>query len=98
MSYAAKFQDRSASTVNLLQMEERSRYYVQLEEALVSLLLRVVSRPRNSPLDPPVPLQLIQNDVDNLKQISESNSHIEQAARSCVIRIAVSPYSQIFPF
>jgi hypothetical protein len=68
-------------------MEDRHRYHVHLEQSLLDLLGRVVSRPRTSLLDPPVPLELIQADLENFKE--HSTLHIEQAARSCVYRIAV---------
>jgi hypothetical protein len=68
-------------------MEERPVYYVQLERAIVNLLGRVVQRPRTTLLDPPVPLELLANDLEKFRQYSPL--HIEQAARSCVYRISV---------
>jgi hypothetical protein len=68
-------------------MEERPDYYVHLERALMNLLARVVQRPRTTLLDPPVPLELISNDLGKFRQYSPL--HIEQAARSCVYRISV---------
>jgi hypothetical protein len=62
-------------------------YYVLLEQTLMGLLGRVVSRPRTTLLDPPVPLELIQHDLEKFRK--HSALHIEQAARGCVYRIAV---------
>ena len=69
-------------------MEERPAYYVRLEEALMGLLSQIISRPRTSILDPPVSLELVQNDLEKFKEVPPI--HIEQAARTCVYRIAVS--------
>jgi hypothetical protein len=69
-------------------MDQRPPYLVELENGLIGLLNRVVSRPRTSLLDPPVPLELIQTDLPKFTQ--HSSLHIEQAARSCVYRIAVA--------
>jgi hypothetical protein len=68
-------------------MEDRPAYYVHLEQLLMGLLTRVISRPRTTLLDPPVPLELIRNDLETFRP--HSSLHIEQAARSCVYRIAV---------
>ena len=68
-------------------MENRPGYHVFLEQMLLELLGRVVPRPRTTLLDPPVPLELIQPDLAKFRE--QSALHIEQAARSCVYRIAV---------
>lgn len=68
-------------------MEERPNYYVHLEMAIMDLLGRVVQRPRTTLLDPPVPFELIANDLEKFK--THSALHIDQAARSCVYRISV---------
>ena len=70
-------------------MEERPGYHVHLEKLLLELLGRIVLRPRTTLLDPPVPLELIQPDLEKFNE--HSALHIEQAARSCVYRIAVRP-------
>lgn len=70
-------------------MEDRTGYHVPLEQSLLDLLGRIVSRPRTTLLDPPVPLGLVQPDLEKFKE--HSTLHIEQAARSCVYRIAVCP-------
>lgn len=62
-------------------------YHVQLEQMFVELLSRIVSRPRTTLLEPAVPLELIQQDLEEFR--THSALHIEQAARSCVYRIAV---------
>jgi len=72
-------------------MEGRAGYHVQLEHMLMELLERVVRRSRTTLLDPPVPLELIQSDLEKFKQ--HSALRIEQAARSCVYRIAVCTYT-----
>jgi hypothetical protein len=72
-------------------MEDRPEYHVYLEQSLLDVLSRIVSRPRATLLDPPVPLELIQPDLERFKE--HSALHIEQAARSCVYRIAVRPHS-----
>jgi len=69
-------------------MDNRPGYYVHLEQILMELVARVVSRPRTTLLEPPVPRELVQNVLDAFKQ--HSALHIDQAARSCVYRIAVS--------
>jgi hypothetical protein len=68
-------------------MENRAGYHVQLEQVLMELLERVVRRPRTTLLDPPVLLELNQSDLERFRE--HSALHIEQAARSCVYRIAV---------
>ena len=68
-------------------MEETPQYFVQIEAKLIDLLNRVVKRPRTTLLEPPVPLDLVQPELDNFK--GHSSFHIEQAARSCVYRISV---------
>lgn len=68
-------------------MEDRPGYYVHLEQLLLGLLGRIVARPRTTLLDPPVPLELIQPDLEKFRE--HTTLHIEQAARSCVYRIAV---------
>ena len=45
-------------------MEDRPEYHVHLEQSLLGVLSRIVSRPRTSLLDPPVPLELIQPDLE----------------------------------
>jgi hypothetical protein len=69
-------------------MEDRPIYYVHLEQMLMELVGRVVSRPRTTLLEPPVSRELVQKDLDVFKQ--HSALHIDQAARGCVYRIAVS--------
>lgn len=68
-------------------MEEGPNYHVQLEMGIMDLLGRVVQRPRTTLLDPPVPFELIANDLEKFRP--HSTLHIEQAARSCVYRISV---------
>ena len=68
-------------------MNERPEYVVLLENKLMWLLRRVLARPRNTLLDPPVPLERIQDDLRGFQEYSVL--HIEQAARGCVYRIAV---------
>jgi hypothetical protein len=68
-------------------MEDRPGYYVHLEKMILDLLNRVVSRTRTTLLDPPVPLELVQTDLESFRHYS--GLHIEQAARNCVYRIAV---------
>ncbi len=70
-------------------MEDRPGYHVHLEQLLLDLLARIVPRPRTTLLDPPVPLELIQPDLEKFRQ--HTTLHIEQAARSFVYRIAVFP-------
>lgn len=70
-------------------MEGSPGYHRALEHALTDLLARVVTRKRSSPLDPPVPLDLVAPDFEKFK--GHPVQHIEQAARSCVYRIAVRP-------
>jgi hypothetical protein len=70
-------------------MEGSPGYHRALEHALSSLLARVVTRKRTSPLDPPVPLDLVAPDFEHFK--GHPVQHTEQAARSCVYRIAVCP-------
>jgi hypothetical protein len=68
-------------------MEDRPEYFVKLEEMVLKTLRRVVSRPRTTLLDPPVSLELVQDDLANFRK--HSSLRIEQAARSCVYRISV---------
>jgi hypothetical protein len=70
-------------------MEDRPEYFINLEKIVLETLRRVVSRPRTTLLDPPVPLELIQTDLANFRK--QSALRIEQAARSVVYRIAVKP-------
>src|SRR5262245_59779234 len=52
---------------------ERHAPHVQLENEFIAILTRVVSRPRTTPLDPPVSIDLIQADLDkgdNFKKYS----------------------------
>lgn len=73
-------------------MDDRPQYYVYLEQQLMELLGKVVSRPRTTLLDNPVQLVLIHDDLEKFR--THSSLHIEQAARSCVYRIAASSYIQ----
>lgn len=68
-------------------METTPEYHVRLEEIILDLLARVVARPRESLLEPPVPLEMVKDDLEKLR--THSALHIEQASRSCVYRIAV---------
>lgn len=68
-------------------MDDRAGYYVYLEQVLINLVRRTVSRPRTTLLDPPVPLDLIQSDLDVFRPYSALQ--IDQAARGCVYRISV---------
>ena len=68
-------------------MENTPEYHVLLEGLMLDLLARVVSRPRESLLEPPVPLELVKHDLETFR--THSALHIEQAARSCVYRISV---------
>jgi hypothetical protein len=70
-------------------MGERHSPNVELENEFLSILRRVVTRPRTSLLEPPVPVELVQTDLENAKFREYSSLHIEQAVRSCVYRIAV---------
>jgi len=54
----------------------------------MELVAKIVSRPRTTLLEPPVPRELVQNDLYAFNQ--HSALHIDQAARSCVYRITVS--------
>lgn len=69
--------------------DDRPGYYMHLEQVLMDLVGRTVSRPRTTLLDPPVPLNLIQKDLDVFRQ--HAPLHIDQAARGCVYRISVLP-------
>ena len=69
-------------------METTPEYHVLLEGMILDLLARVVARPRETLLEPPVPLELVRDDMEKLR--THSALHIEQASRSCVYRIAVS--------
>ena len=68
-------------------MEATPEYHVLLEDMILALLARVVARPRETLLDPPVPLELVKHDLEKFR--THSALHIEQASRSCVYRIAV---------
>jgi len=68
-------------------MEKTPEYHVLLEGMMLDLLARVVTRPRESLLEPPVPLELVKDDLEKFR--THPALHIEQAARSCVYRIAV---------
>jgi hypothetical protein len=68
-------------------MEGRSEYFVQMEGTLLDLVNRTVTRPRETLFDPPVPLELVQDDLEKFR--GQSSLRIEQAARSCVYRISV---------
>jgi hypothetical protein len=68
-------------------METTAEYHVLLEGMILEVLARVVTRQRESLLQPPVPLELVKHDLDKFR--AHSALHIEQAARSCVYRIAV---------
>jgi hypothetical protein len=68
-------------------MGERQGPHVEVGNALLEILQRVVKRPRMSLLDPPVSLALVQGNLAEFREYSAL--HIEQAARSCVYRIAV---------
>jgi len=69
-------------------MEDSVGYHTALERSLLDLLSRAVPRPRTTPLDPPVPPELVRPDFE--KFTGHSVHKIEQAARSCVYRIAVN--------
>jgi len=69
-------------------MEDSAAYHIALEHSLLDLLGRVVPRAHTTPLDPPVPLELVQPDFEKFR--NHSVQKIEQAARSCVYRIAVN--------
>jgi hypothetical protein len=70
-------------------MKDIPEYFTDLENLFLETLRRVVSRPRTTLLDPPVPLELIQNEIANFRK--HSALRIEQATRNVVYRIAVRP-------
>jgi len=68
-------------------MTDSQRSHAQLEKPLMELLSRVIKRQRKTLLEPPVPVELVQKDLENFREYS--SLQIDQAARSCVYRIAV---------
>jgi len=82
----------SRSSLQVGRMTDAQSSHAQLEKPLMELLSRVIKRQRTTLLEPPVPVELVQKDLEKFRDYS--SLQIDQAARSCVYRISV--YSVVF--